>query len=140
MRKPQPLYLAIAHGYSAISIGLAGAWEALHHSPLTSANSGPSVPFAVSPVMPRNSLHPRSRTRQSFPTPSNASPSMMNFFSNRIFPVFFVSIVGGVIAIFGLQAFLIIKGVLVLSSVGTSHGIKPAVEQLWCGKPNCLRP
>jgi len=61
----------------------------------------------------------------------------MRFFE-RVFPFLFWGITAFVLSLFGLQLFVLIKGFSILSSVDFSHGIKPAVEQLWCGKPNCL--
>jgi len=56
----------------------------------------------------------------------------------RVFPFFFWGAAGLVFLIIGVQSFVLIKGASILLSIDPRNGIKPIVEQLWCGKPGCL--
>ena len=56
----------------------------------------------------------------------------------RVFPFFFWGTAGLVFLLIGVQSFVLIKGASILLSIDPRNGIKPIVEQLWCGKPGCL--
>jgi hypothetical protein len=52
-----------------------------------------------------------------------------------VFPFFFWGTAG---LAFLIIVLVLIKGASILLSIDPRNGIKPIVEQLWCGKPGCL--